>query len=319
MSTSCPAGAVRILKLLAVVFLVTLGTYAFLEALPGSPVDTMLPPGATPEQREALIKSENLDAPFVLRYVDWLGNAAQGNLGRETLTGRPVAQSLRDRLPVSLEIAIGVMAISLLISIPIGVYCGYRPGRRFDNAVTAVTSGVLSVPPFLMSVFLLYLFGIYLQWLPLSGWKPWSDGVGAHLQRMVLPIGVLAMDQAVVFIRLLRNDMMQTLQEDWALAARARGLPTRRVLVAHALRPSMFSLVTVMAVALGRLLGGTVIIEAVFGLPGIGSYLIQGVRTQDFVAVQGVVLFVAVVYVLTSTAVEAVYPLLDPRVRSGRP
>jgi peptide/nickel transport system permease protein len=187
-----------------------------------------------------------------------------------------------------------------------------------DHAVSWFTSGLLAVPSFLLAVILLYVFSVRFGWFPITGWEPWSSGVGTHLRRTALPTAVLALDQSVLFIRVLRSDMIATLREDFALAARARGLTTRRVLLAHALRPSLFSLVTVLGVSVGRLLGGTVIVESVFGLPGLGNYLVTAVGSQDFVPVQGVVLVVAVAYVLINSLVDATYPLLDPRVRTAR-
>lgn len=307
----------RLLKLALVLLLVSMAAFALLELAPGSPLDMLLPEGTTDEVRAEVAESYGLNAPMIVRYVDWLGNVLQGDLGRSIQTNVPVAEAIGDRLPVTVELAGFATILALLIAVPLGVYCGYRPGGRIDRFVTTVSSGILSIPNFLIALVLIYVLAVSLGMFPVTGWVPWSAGVGPHLQSIALPVLALALSEAVAFQRLLRGDMATTLQQDFVMSAKARGIPIRRILVGHALRPSSFSMITVLGVSLGRLIGGTVIIESLFSLPGIGTLVINSVSARDFVTVQGIVLVVAIAYVVLNALVDLAYPLLDPRVRAA--
>ncbi|MBM4468562.1 ABC transporter permease subunit [Rhodococcus hoagii] len=304
-------------KLIAVLTLVSVVTFLLLEMIPGDPLAAMLPEGASPEMRAAAAERFGLDGPLVQRYLEWVGNALQGDLGRSMQTQVPVIDAIVERLPVTLELAGLSILVALLIALPLGVYSGYRPGGIADRIVTLVCSVTLSIPSFLLGVLLVFVFAVTLHALPVTGWTPLSAGLVPHLRSLVLPVATLAAIEAVAFIRLLRNDMAATLQQDFVLSARARGISTPRILVVHALRPSAFSLVTVLGVSLGRLIGGTVIVETLFSLPGLGSLVVTAINGRDYLLVQGIVLVVAVAYVLLNSLVDLAYPLLDPRVRSA--
>ncbi|WP_258195571.1 ABC transporter permease [Rhodococcus sp. OK519] len=304
-------------KLVVVLFLVSVVTFLLLEMIPGDPLAAMLPEGATPEMRAAAAERFGLDGPLVQRYLEWVGNALHGDLGRSMQSQVPVTDAILDRLPVTLQLAGLSIVVALLIAMPIGIYSGYRPGGIVDRFATFVCSVTLSIPSFLLGVLLVFVFAVTLHALPVTGWTPLSAGLVPHLRGLVLPVMTLASIEAVAFIRLLRNDMVATLQQDFVLSARARGIPTTKILTVHALRPSAFSLVTVLGVSLGRLIGGTVIVESLFALPGLGSLVVTAINGRDFLLVQGIVLVVAVAYVLLNTLVDLTYPLLDPRVRSA--
>ena len=304
-------------KLSAVLILVSISTFLMLELIPGDPVAAMLPAGATPEMREAAIERFGLGGPLIPRYFEWLGNAVQGDLGRSMHSQVPVTEAIFERLPVTLELAGLSILLALLIAVPIGVCSAYRPGGIIDRVASFVCAVTLSIPSFLLGVILVFIFAVTLQAFPVTGWTPLSEGLIPHLNGLALPVATLAAAESVAFIRLLRNDMIATLQQDFVLSARARGLPAPRILLTHALRPSAFSLITVMGVALGRLIGGTVIVESIFSLPGLGSLVITSITGRDFFMIQGIVLFVAVGYVLLNALVDLAYPLLDPRVRSS--
>ena len=304
-------------KLLAVLVLVSILTFLLLELIPGDPLATLLPEGATPEMRAAAAERFGLDGPVYERYLEWLGAALQGDLGRSMQSQIPVADAILERLPVTLELAGLSILVALLVALPIGVYAGYRPGSLADRIITVICSVTLSIPSFLLGVLLVFVFAVTMHALPVTGWTPLSAGLGPHLRSLVLPVVTLAAIEAVAFIRLLRNDMSATLQQDFVLSARARGVPTRRILFVHALRPSAFSLLTVLGVAMGRLIGGTVIVESLFALPGLGSLVLSAINSRDYLLVQGIVLVVAVGYVLINALVDMAYPLLDPRVRTS--
>ncbi|AYJ48312.1 ABC transporter permease [Rhodococcus sp. P1Y] len=300
--------------LVTVLFLVSLATFLLLELVPGDPVDGLLPDGATDEMRAAATVRFGLDGSLPERYLAWLWSALHGDLGRSMISDIPVTEAILDRLAVTLELAATSIVVALLIAVPVGVYSAYRSGGVVDRIVTVLCSVTLSIPSFLLGVLLVFIFAVSLGAFPVTGWTPLSAGLVPHLQSLVLPVTTLAALEAVAFIRLLRNDMVSTLQQDFVLSARARGLPIRRILFGHALRPSGFSLLTVMGVALGRLIGGTVIVESIFSLPGLGSLVITSITGRDLFMIQGIVLVVAVGYVLINALVDIAYPLLDPRV-----
>jgi len=307
----------RVATLVTVLVLVSMAAFLLLELIPGDPLATLLPEGATPEVRAQVEAAYGLDQPLWQRYLEWLGNALQGDLGRSLQSQVPVSTAILERLPVTIELAGLSIVLALAIAIPVGVYSGYRPGKALDRVATFLCSITLSVPNFLLGVLLVFVFAVNLRMLPVTGWTPLSKSVGGHIQSIVLPVVTLAAVEVVAFTRLLRNDMVATLQQDYVLAARARGLTTARILFGHALRPSSFSLVTVLGVTLGRLIGGTVIVESLFSLPGLGSLVINAISNRDYLMVQGIVLVVAVSYVLLNALVDLSYPLLDPRVRAS--
>jgi len=310
------AGSVA--RFVLLVFLVTVATFLLLELIPGSPIDALLPQDATPEQIAAAREQYGLDQPIWARYLTWISSVLQGDFGRSYQTGLSVAEQIAERAPVSLELAFLAVFVALAISIPVGVWSAYRPGGLIDRVSTFVISATLATPAFVLGILLVYVFAVQMKILPLLGWTPFSEDPVEHIQRLVLPVLTLAAGECVLFTRLLKGDMMATLQQDHVLSARARGLPTWRILLRHALRQSSFSLVTVSGVVIGRLIGGTVLVEAIFSLPGMGTLVINAIHSRDYLIVQAVVLLTAVLYLLINTLVDLTYPLLDPRVRKVR-
>lgn len=306
----------KIFVLFSTLVLVSIVTFGLLEIAEGKPVDALLPEGATAEERAAIEAEYGLDGSVVTRYLAWLGNALTGDLGRSLTNRAPVWDELSARLPVTLELAMLSTVLALLIALPVAVWSGYRQGGLVDRISGALVSVTMAIPPFLLALLLVFIFGVTLQAFPVNGWLPLSDGMADHYSRLVLPVITLAASQTVMFIRILRGDIATTIGEDFILAARARGIRTPAVLAKHALRPSAFALLTVLGLSLGQLIGGTVIVEQIFGLPGMGQAIIAAINGRDIFVVQGAVLLVAVGYVLINTAVDLAYPLLDPRVRS---
>lgn len=306
----------RLVVLLSTLFLVSVVSFGLIEIAEGDPVDTLLPDGATDQDRAAIEAAYGLDGPLVIRYFDWLTSALTGDLGRSLASRVPVWDELMTRLPVTLELALLSTIFALVIAVPIAVWAGYRPGGLVDRVSGALVSITMAIPNFLFGLLLIFVFGVMLQAFPVSGWLPLSDGFAGHFSRLVLPVFTLAAGQSVLFIRILRGDIAATIGEDFILAARARGIRTPAILVRHALRPSAFALLTVLGLSLGQLIGGTVIVEQLFGLPGMGQTLIAAINGRDIFVVQGAVLLIAVGYVLINTLVDLAYPLLDPRVRS---
>jgi len=308
----------RLLYLLPVLLAVTLLTFLIASLLPGDLAYTILGDQATPEKVEALRAQMGLDRPIWERYLIWLGNAVQGNLGRSFRTGETVFAAVVDRLPVSLELMVMAVVLALLIAIPLAILCAVRSGSALDRFVTGLAFGKLSLPPFMVAILLIYLFAVELGWLPATGWVPFAEDPVANLRSFVLPALTLAIAEWPVLMRVLRSDMIATLQEDYIAMAKAKGLRPARILLVHALKPSSLTLVTVTGINIGRLIGGALIIETIFAIPGIGRLLVGAIYARDFIILQGVVLFVAVGFVLVNFAVDMLYAVLDPRIRHGR-
>lgn len=307
----------QVLTLIAIVFAATALTFAVTEILPGDAAVAILGDTATEAEIQSLRNELGLERPLVVRYADWLGNAITGDLGRSYRTRESIAVMIGQRLPVTIELIIITQLIALGLAVPAGIIAAYRNRSGIDHALGSVSIGLLSTPAFVIGIGLIYTLSVALGWFPASGYVRPSDGIFANLHSMILPALTLALAEFPVYMRLLRADMIATLQQDFILVARAKGLGVRDILLGHALRPSSLSLVTVIGINLGRLVGGAVIIETLFAIPGIGQMLVNAVYQHDHFAIQGVVLVVATGFVLINLAVDMAYALLDPRVRHG--
>lgn len=307
----------QVLTLVAIVFAATALTFAVTEILPGDAAVAILGDTATEADIKSLRVELGLERPLVVRYVDWVANALTGDLGRSYRTREYIATMIAQRLPVTIELIIITQIIALGLAVPAGIIAAYRNRSGIDHALGGVSIGLLSTPAFVIGIGLIYTMSVALGWFPASGYVRPSDGVFANLHSMFLPALTLALAEFPVYMRLLRADMIATLQQDFILVARAKGLSVRDILIGHALRPSSLSLVTVIGINLGRLVGGAVIIETLFAIPGIGQMLVNAVYQHDHFAIQGVILVVATGFVLINLAVDMAYALLDPRVRHG--
>jgi peptide/nickel transport system permease protein len=308
----------RLLYLLPVLLAVTLLTFLIASLLPGDLATTILGDQATPEKVAALRAQMGLDLPIWQRYLLWLWDVLHGDLGRSFRTGETVLAAVTDRLPISLELMVMAEALGLVIAIPLAILCAVRNGSATDRFLTGLAFGKLSLPPFMVAILLIYLFAVSLNLLPATGWVPFAEDPIANLRSFVLPALTLAIAEWPVLMRVLRSDMIATLQEDYIAMAKAKGLRPARILLVHALKPSSLTLVTVTGINIGRLIGGTVIVESIFALPGIGRLLVGAIYARDFIILQGAVLFVAVGFVVVNFIVDMLYAVLDPRIRHGR-
>ncbi|WP_420750277.1 ABC transporter permease [Rhodococcus sp. O3] len=305
----------RIGRSILVILLVTIAVVALLGLAPGSVAQVILGENATPEAVAAMNAELGLDAPFWSQYTTWLGNAVQGELGTSPLTGQSVSEAIGERLPVTLQLAVMGLTIALIVAIGMGIASASRPGSALDRSTNALSAVFLSVPAFIAGPVLIYFLAIKLQIFPVMGWSRISEGLGENLRSAFLPAIAIALTEIAAFHRLLRTDLVGTLREDFVAAARAKGLSSRYVMFRHALRPSSFSLITLAGINLGRLIGGTVIVETLFGLPGLGQLVASSITSRDVIMVQGIVVFIAVVYVCINTFVDLSYQVIDPRVR----
>jgi peptide/nickel transport system permease protein len=305
-----------LLRLIATLLAVTFLTFLMVALLPGDPVDTILGTGPrSPGIEEQIREDLNLDDPFIVRYFTWLGDAVTGDLGTSYITDQPVSDTISDRLPVTAQLAIMSIVISVVVAIPIGVLGAYKQGGWQDTSSSAFVQVALSIPNFIFGIFLIWLFAVQLNWLPASNWNRISEGIGDNLKTSILPALALALGQMAVFSRLIRSDMIATLQENYILSARAKGLSDRYILFRHALRPSSLSLMTIIGISFGALLGGTVVIETLFAVPGLGFSLINAINGRDILVIQGITVFIAAMFVIINTVVDLLYVVLDPRIR----
>jgi peptide/nickel transport system permease protein len=307
----------RLLYVVPVLLAVSLLTFLIASLLPGDLAYVILGDQATPEKVAALRHDMGLDQPLWWRYLSWLGHVLQGDLGRSFRTGQTVLQAVSERIPVSLELMLMAEFIGLLIGVPLAIACAARAGGAFDRFMTGGAFAMLSMPSFLLAILLIYLFAVELRWLPATGYVPFTEEPLANLRFFVLPALTLALAEWPGIMRVLRSDMIATLQEDYIALAKAKGLKPSRILFVHALKPSSLTLVTVTGINIGRLLGGTLIVESIFALPGIGRLLVGAIYTRDLVILQGVVLLVACGFVIVNFIVDMLYAVLDPRIRHG--
>ncbi len=307
----------RLLYLLPVVFGVSLLTFMVAALLPGDLALAMLGDQATPENVSALRAKLGLDLPGWRRYVLWLANVASGNLGQSFRTGETVWHAIANRLPVSLELMLLAQLGALVIGVPLGILCAAKADSTLDRVLSGGAFALLSMPSFMLAILLIFAFSVSLGILPATGYTPFAQDPVANLVSMALPAGSLALIEWPALMRVLRSDMITTLHEDFIAMAKAKGLKRRRILFVHALKPSSLTLVTVLGLNVGRLIGGAVVIESIFALPGLGRLLVEAIYSRDFVILQGGVLFVAVGYVLVNFLVDLLYAALDPRVRHG--
>lgn len=308
----------QLLRLVVVLFCVTLLTYFIVNILPGDVAIVILGSLATPQDIAGLRADLGLDRPMLVRYFDWLGSALSGDLGRSYRNGEPVAQAIADRLPVSLQLMVMAQILALGIAIPVALLSVRRPGGVFDRLSASAAFGFLAMPNFMLGIVLIYLFSVTFDLLPATGFTPMSEGLWNNIVSMTLPALTLGLIEWTVLMRVLRSDLLTTLKEDFILLARAKGLPPWRVLLQHALRPSSFTLITVLGLNIGGLIGGAVIVEQIFALPGVGRLLLGGIFNRDLILVQGTVSFIAVGFVLINFLVDMLYAVLDPRVRYAR-
>ena len=309
----------RLPSLLATLFAVSLLTFLLTSLLPGDPALQILgAENATPEAIAAVRAELSLDDPLPVRYLHWIGDALTGDFGRSYRTNEPVSQAIVERLPVTAEIGLLAIVIALAIAIPVGMLSAYRAGTRTDKVISSTSFGLLAVPNFMVAILLILVFAVWLGVLPATGWVNFTDNPVQNLRSALLPALSLAIAEMAVYTRLLRTDMIATLQQDFVTMARVKGVSNRRILFRHALRPSSFSLLTVAGVQVGAIIGGSVVIETLFAVPGVGRLLLEAVLVRDLLMVQGVALVIAVSYVVVNFTVDILYSYLDPRISHGR-
>ena len=311
--------ASRLVQTAAVVLIVTFATYWMLSLLPADPCFLSVGTGATEELLAECREDLNLDSGLFAQYGAWLGNMLSGDPGESYRNGIQVTDSLADKLPVTAWLVVYTTVLSLVVSIPLAMLSAVRRDTWVDRVLTGGAFSLLALPSFILGVVLALVFAAKLGWFNLGGYVGPTSGVIAHWKSLFLPVVTLTAGITPFFLRLLRSDIITTLQEDYVEAARAKGLPRWWIMLRHVLRPSSFTVVTVAGLNAAQLVNAALVVEVIYDLDGMGTFLISAVFNQDFLVVQTLVALIAAGFVATNMLVDAVYPLLDPRVRVGNP
>jgi len=301
--------------MLATLLFVSLLVFVVVRVLPGDPAILMLGIDASPDTAARLRASMGLDRPLPVQYFEWIGGALRGNLGRSIQYDVPVAGLILSRLSVTIPLTLMAAALMAFAAVPLGVYAATRHRRWGDYLTMTLSQLGIAVPAFWAGLLLVLLFSVRLGWFASGGFDGWGQGVGAALKSLLLPAVALGLFQFAVLARTTRSAVLEVLREEYVKTARAKGVSERAVLFRHALRNAMIPILTVAGIQLGQLMAGSIILESVFYLPGLGRLALGAISARDLPVVQGVVLFVASVIVMVNAAVDVLYGLLDPRIR----
>jgi peptide/nickel transport system permease protein len=307
----------RIAASIPVLLLVTLISFSMMHLVPGDPAAAIAGAGATNQEIERIRVALGLDQPFLVQLGHWYGGLLRGDLGRSILLNRPVWQAIVERLPITLPLALFALLLTLAIGIPAGIVAALRANTWIDQAVTGLALVGVSVPSFWLALMLIVLFGVHLEWLPTGGFVPFSEDPAAWARSMVLPSVSLALLQIGLLARITRGTMLEVLRQDYVRTARAKGLPGWMVVGKHALKNVMVPVVTVIGISFGLLLSGSIVIETVYGMPGIGRLIANAIFGRDYPVIQGGLLLTGTMLVLLNLAVDLLYAVIDPRVRYG--
>lgn len=300
----------RLLFMIPILFLLSVLVFFVAHLTPGSPVDLIAGPTATQDVRAEIAAKYGLDLPLPVQYYKWLSQVVQGDLGRSLTLGRkPVATLIKERFHYTVELGLSAWLLAYLVAIPIGILAAVRQHSLFDNLSIAAAVVGASVPSFWLALLLILIFSVRLQWFPISG-------VGG-LKALILPAIALALGRMAVLARIVRAGMLEVLGSDYVRTARAKGLTELKIILLHAFRNALLPLVSLAGLELGYLLGGAIIVETVFARPGLGTLMVQAVRSRDFPVVQGAVLILGISIVFSNLITDVLYTVIDPRIRYG--
>jgi len=305
----------RLLATVPILLLVTAGVFLLLHLTPGDPVDAMMSESGDATAKESLRRELGLDRPIAVQYVAWMGRLLRGDLGRSIRNGEPVIENVSRRIRPSLELALLAMTIAVLVAFPAAIVSAVHHNTVVDRLGTSFALFGICLPNFLLALLLIFVFGVGLRWLPISGYVDPLDEGWSGLRSLVLPAVTLGLALAAVIMRTLRSSLLEALSEDYVRTARAKGLSEFVVIRGHVLRNALIPVVTVLGLQLGTLIGGAVITEYVFALPGVGRLVVDAVFARDYPLVQGVILLIAIGFILSNLLVDLLYGWIDPRIR----
>ena len=308
----------RILSLIPVLFVVSCVIFLVVYMIPGGPATALLGMEATPDQIDALNAELGFDRPFLVQYVDWFTNVLRGDWGESYFLHQTVTSAIAEYFVPTLSLAVFAQIIALILSIPLGILAAYKRGTALD--LTCVTASLLgsALPGFLLSMFLMLFFGVYLHWFPVAGYAALSEGLGEHLRYLFLPALSLGIVQAAYLTRMTRSSLLETLYKNYIQTARAKGLKEKKVVMKYALKNGAPDILTAVGQSFGSLITGTIVTETLFNIPGLGMLTLTSINRRDVFVIQGVVLFVTLLYVIVNLIVDILYGFTDPRLRPGR-
>ncbi len=309
----------KLIHLIPIIFAVTLLSFLSVNLLPGDVAETIAGVGTDiAVMDEAIVQNIRedlgLDRPVIVRYLSWVGNALRGELGKSYQTGQLVSEAIALRLPVTIQLLVMAQFMAILFAIPAGIFAAYRAGKMPDRVLTTLAFAFLAAPSFIIAISLAFIFAVLLNWFPATGYVPFTENIFGNIRSFILPALALALVEWPILYRVLRNDLIATLQEDFISLAKAKGLGPLDILFGHALRPSLFTLITIVGIQLGNLISGAVIVESIFALPGLGSLLVASIHAREILMVQGIIALMAIAYVAINLIVDLLYGVLDPRI-----
>lgn len=305
----------RLSLMVIVLFLVSVIVFGLVNILPGDPAMLMLGVEATPETLEALREEMGLNDPVYVRYFDWVGGVIQGDLGYSIQDHSPVMEILVNKIPVTLELTVMSFLIAIMIALPIGIISAIRKGSALDYTSTIFALTGVSLPSFWLGILLIYVFAITLGWFPPSGYVPLGENFLKSIMLMLLPAITLGTRMSAEMMRMIRSSLLEVLESDFIRTGYAKGLLERSVVFGHALKNALIPVLTVSGLQLTTLFGGTVIVETIFAVPGLGRLILDSILTRDYPVVQGVVLFMAFSVVCINFFIDILYSILDPRIK----
>ncbi|MCG6909076.1 MAG: ABC transporter permease [Deltaproteobacteria bacterium] len=305
----------RLLYLIPTMFLVTIAVFSILQLIPGDPVDAMVEIGADAEVRELVVKQYGFDKPIIVQYGIWLSKVIQGDLGRSILHARPVAVIVGEALPLTVYLAIGGMLFALLFSFPLGIFAAVKRKSLVDYAAQVTGLIGLSLPSFWAGLMLMLVFGLVLKWFPIFGYVSPGESMTGFLHHMFLPSFTLGIEMTGVLTRMTRSTMLEELNKDYVRTHRSQGLTEAEIVGRFTLKNAMIPTLTISSIRFAMLLGGTVVIEQIFSLPGIGNMIYDGIMGKDFPIVQGGIIILSAAFILINLLVDIMYKWLDPRIQ----
>jgi peptide/nickel transport system permease protein len=305
----------RVLATIPVVVIVAMFVFSLLFIAPGDPAAVIAGEQATPEQVERIRQSLGLDRPFVVQFSEWAWRLMHADLGRSIFTNLPVTTMIAQRVEPTLSLMLVTLVLSIVIAVPIGVLAAWKAGSLIDRAIMGFAVFGFSVPVFVVGYLLAYVFALELEWLPVQGYTPIARGFLPWLENLILPSIALGCVYIALIARITRASMLEVLQQDYIRTARAKGLAQTPILFIHALKNAAVPIVTVIGIGVALLIGGAVVTESVFAIPGLGRLTVDAILRRDYPVIQGIVLLFSFVYVLVNLGVDLIYTLIDPRIR----
>ncbi|MCL1698927.1 ABC transporter permease [Lysinibacillus sp. Bpr_S20] len=308
----------RILSLIPVLFVVSVVVFLLVHITPGDPASVMLGPEASPQEVAKLQEELGLNRPILEQYVTWVGDIFKGDLGTSLFMKQPVLTAFLEHLGPTFSLAIMAQLFAIVLAIPLGVLSAKFRGSLLDQTFMGVSLVGISVPSFLLGLFLILLFGVELRWLPVAGYKPVAAGLDVHIRYLILPAIALGSMQAALIARMTRSSMLDVLSANFIKTARAKGVKEFIITIKHSLRNAFIPILTIIGQTFGTLVAGAAVVETVFNIPGIGQLIINSVERRDFEVIQGVVLLIGVSYVTINLVIDLLYGIVDPRLRVGK-